>query len=64
MQSNDVTAYATQELMPLSKSRTRASFAIELQPESLSCLTIVQAMRLGKSRLEKRFASERLISRL
>ena len=55
LQSNDVTAYATLELMSLSKSRTRASFAIELKPKSLSGRLMVQTMRLGKSRLEKRF---------
>ena len=55
LQSNDVTAYATLELMSLSKSRTRASIAIELKPKSLSGRLMVQTMRLGKSRLEKRF---------
>ena len=55
LQSNDVTAYATLELMSLSKSRTRASFAIELKPKSLSGRLMVQTMRRGKSRLEKRF---------
>lgn len=55
IQSADVTAYATLELMSLSKSRTRASMAIEMQPKSLSGRLMIQAMRLGKSRLDKRF---------
>lgn len=55
LQSADVTAYATLELMSLSKSRTRAALAVELKPKSLSGRLMVQTMRLGKGRLEKRF---------
>lgn len=55
LHSDDVVAFATLDLMSLSKSRTRASFAVELKPKSLSGRLMVQTMRLGKSRLEKRF---------
>ncbi len=55
LQSDDVTAFATLELMSLSKSRTRASLAVELKPKSLSGRLMVQTMRIGKSKLDKRF---------
>ncbi len=55
MHSSDVVAHATLELMSLSKSRTRATLAIEIKPKSLSGRLMIQTMRLGKSRLEKRF---------
>ena len=55
IQSPDMTAHATLELMSLSKSRTRASFSVELKPKSLSGRLMIQTMRLGKSRLDKRF---------
>ena len=58
MQSNDMIVFATLDLMPLSKSRTRAGMAIELKPKSLSGRLMVQTMRLGKSRLEKRFKAK------
>lgn len=55
LQSEDVMALATLELMSLSKSRTRASLAVELKPKSLSGRLMLQTMRLGKTRLDKRF---------
>ena len=58
VQSKDVTAHATFELMALSKSRTRASFSVELKAKSLSGRLMVQALRLGKTRLDRRFKSK------
>ncbi|WP_085306728.1 SRPBCC family protein [Planktotalea arctica] len=58
MQGNDIVAFATLDLMPLSKSRTRASMAIELKPKSLSGRLMVQTLRLGKTRLDNRFKAK------
>lgn len=58
MQSNDIVAIASLELMSLSKSRTRAAMAIELKPKSLSGRLMVQTLRLGKTRLDKRFKAK------
>ncbi|MGB7318531.1 MAG: SRPBCC family protein [Planktotalea sp.] len=58
LKSADVTALATLELMSLSKSRTRASLAIELKPNSLSGRLMVKTLRLGKTKLEKRFKTK------
>ncbi len=55
LQSNDITAFAVVELIALLKSHTRASISIELKPKSLSGRLMVQTMRLGKTRLDKRF---------
>jgi len=55
VQSSDITAIATLELMSLSKSRTRATLSVTLKPKSLSGRLMIQTMRLGKSRLDKRF---------
>jgi len=55
MQSIDVTAYASLDLMALSKARTRVSLAVELKPKSLSGRLMVQTLRLGKTRLTNRF---------
>lgn len=55
VQSSDLCAYGMLELMALSKSRTRATLSIELKPKSLSGRLMLQTMRLGKSRLDRRF---------
>jgi hypothetical protein len=55
VQSSDLNAIATLELMSLSKSRTRATLSVELKPKSLSGRLMIQTMRLGKSRLDKRY---------
>ena len=54
-QSPDLSAIASLELMSLSKSGTRATFSVELKPKSLSGRLMIQTMRLGKSRLDKRY---------
>jgi hypothetical protein len=41
--------------MALSRSRTRASIAIELKPKSLSGRLMLQTLKLGKSRVTKSF---------
>jgi hypothetical protein len=58
MQSDDFTAFATLDLMALSKGRTRASLTVELKPKSLSGRLMLQTLRLGKTRLEKRFKAK------
>ncbi|MGH1576555.1 SRPBCC family protein [Planktotalea sp.] len=55
LQSEEVTALAHVELMPLSKGRTRASVSVELKPISLAGRLLVQSLRLGKARLDKKF---------
>lgn len=55
LQGDDLVAHATLELMSLSKSRTRAALAVELKPKSLSGRLMVQTLRLGKARLDKKF---------
>ena len=55
LQSNDLAGYGTLELMALSKSRTRATMTIEMKAKSLSGRLMIQTMRFGKSRLDKRF---------
>jgi hypothetical protein len=47
--------FFTLELMALSRSRTRASIAIELKPKSLSGRLMLQTLKLGKSRVTKSF---------
>ncbi|MEP5152938.1 SRPBCC family protein [Planktotalea sp.] len=58
MLSEDITAFATVDLMPLSKNRTRASIALELKPKSLSGRLMIQTLRLGKGRLQRRFKNK------
>ena len=55
LQSNDLSALGTLELMSLSKSRTRATLSVEMKAKSLSGRLMIQTMRFGKSRLDKRF---------
>lgn len=43
------------ELVPLSQKRTRASMALTLTPKSLSGRLMLQTMKLGKSKLTRRY---------
>lgn len=58
MHSDDVIALATLDLMSLSKNRTRASISVELKPKSLSGRLMIQTLRLGKTRLQRRFKAK------
>lgn len=55
LNGGDLIAHATLDLMSLSKSQTRAALAVEIKPKSLSGRLMLQTMRLGKTRLDKRF---------
>lgn len=45
----------TVDLVPLSRKRTRAAISFEVKPSSLSGRLIVQSLRLGKTRLTRRY---------
>lgn len=53
--SVNVTGFFTLELVPMSKNRTRAAMSVELKPNSLSGRLMVQSLKLGKTRLNRRF---------
>ena len=57
LHGDDVIGHATLELMSLSKSRTRASLSVVIKPKSLSGRLLVQTLRIGKARVDKKFKS-------
>ncbi|MFW2544561.1 SRPBCC family protein [Primorskyibacter sp. 2E107] len=46
------------ETVALSRSRTRITFATELQPKTLSARLMVQSMKLAKGGIDKRFRAK------
>lgn len=43
------------EMVPLSKNRTRVAIALDVKPKSLTGRLMIQSMKLGKARIDKRF---------
>jgi len=43
------------DLVPLSRNRTRVSLALEIKPKSLTGRLMVQSLKLGKTRITRRF---------
>ncbi|SLN22547.1 SRPBCC family protein [Roseisalinus antarcticus] len=52
--SSGIDGLTTVELLALSKSRTRLSFAQELKPNTLAAWLMIQSLKLAKSSLESR----------
>lgn len=53
--SPNLLGFLNVELLPLSKSRTRVAVSLEIKPKSLSGRLMVQTLKLGKTRLTRRF---------
>jgi len=52
--SSGIDGLTTVELVPLSKRRTRLSFAVELKPATLSARLLIQSLKLAKGQLDGR----------
>lgn len=53
--SSNLVGFFVVEMVPLSKSRTRVSIALELKPKSLSGRLMLQTLKLGKTRMTRAF---------
>lgn len=53
--SKGLSGQLTIDLMAMSRTRTRVSVALELKPKNLSARLMIQSLRLGKAKLNKRF---------
>jgi len=54
-ESGGLTGTFRAECLALSKSRTRVSLTIALEPQTLSARLLVQSLKLAKASLNKRF---------